>query len=267
MWPNMYIILKMNIKALSLTFLVSLSIHIAILALGINFVAIPEVHDHQFKIRQLRLFGSKTAQKHNLFSMPNIKRHQEHEVKKPTLKQLSFNEPIVNKYAKKALDNSKKKFQKISMKKYLKDAPSQVQSAKQVLDEFSELSDLDIKFELPKGVPEDELNPRELVFYSFQKRTIQAYINSFIKELNHLSAKERANGVLLTNKKQTLAGRLTYDKNGDIVKIKTLAWSDEDKVQDFFLKILKNINSLPNPPKEIIENDQFAINFILNLNQ
>ena len=30
--------------------------------------------------------------------------------------------------------------------------------------------------------------------------------------------------------------------------------------------VLKNMQTLPNPPEEIVENDKFAINFILNIN-
>ena len=125
---------------------------------------------------------------------------------------------------------------------------------------------MNIQLEVPKGIKEDELNKHELVYYSFQKRTVMAYVNSFHKELNSF---EKSNPHLrfpLTRQKQSLAGRVIYDQNGDILRIETLKYTNISKLQDFFMNVLKNMNSLPNPPKEILENDQFAINFILSLN-
>ena len=38
----------------------------------------------------------------------------------------------------------------------------------------------------------------------------------------------------LTNNKEKIAGKITYDKNGDILKIETLKWTDIARLQDFF---------------------------------
>ena len=100
----------------------------------------------------------------------------------------------------------------------------------------------------------------------FKKRTIIAYINSFQKELNEFELKNPHKRFPLTQNKQKMAGRVVYDKNGDILRIQTLEWSRISDLQNFFMNVLKNMSSLPNPPHEILEDDQFAINFVLVLN-
>ena len=121
--------------------------------------------------------------------------------------------------------------------------------------------------EVPKGIPQDELNKYEQVFYSFQKRTVLAYINSFMHELNDFELQNPHLDFPIVQDPEQVAGKITYDHNGDILKIDTLKWSDEKKLQDFFMNVLKNMNSLPNPPKELLNKGTFAINFVLSLNQ
>ena len=153
----------------------------------------------------------------------------------------------------------------LDLKSFLKSNPNQLSA----MGQLKKLDDTDalFNFEVPKGVKEDELNKQELVFYSFRKRAAVAYMNSFIKELNQF---ERQNPHLrfpLTKKLEEIAGRITYDENGDILKIETLKWSKIDKLQDFFLEVLNNMSSLPNPPDALInEQRQFVVNFILTVN-
>ena len=153
-----------------------------------------------------------------------------------------------------------------SIKNFLtQDSSSTIpRSVSQHLGQNQVLFDLQV----PKGVPEDELNSAELVFYSFRKRTAITYINSFIKELNHFERTRPHLQFPLTKSPQLISGQITYDKNGDILKINTLRWSNITELQNFFMDVLKNMSSLPNPPKEIInENGEFVINFSLALNQ
>lgn len=127
-----------------------------------------------------------------------------------------------------------------------------------------------VNFDLvvPKGVKEDELNKHEMVFYSFRRRTALAYVNSFYKELNNFERKNPHLQFPLTQSKQEIAGKITYDKNGDILKIETLKWTQINQLQNFFMDVLKNMSSLPNPPKEVInKKEEFEINFVLTLNE
>lgn len=134
---------------------------------------------------------------------------------------------------------------------------------------LSRLDDADVLFDLevPKGVAEDELNKHELVFYSFRKRTALAYVNSFQKQLNRFETSNPHLRFPLTAQPETIAGKITYDKNGDILKIETLKYTQIKKLQDFFMDVLQDMSTLPNPPKEVInESDQFVINFVLSVN-
>lgn len=128
-------------------------------------------------------------------------------------------------------------------------------------------SDVGVNLELPKGVKLDELNEEELMFYSFQKRTAMKYISSFFSKLQEF---ERQNPHLefpLTKSKTRMSGKIIYDKNGNIVRIKILEWTKPQRLQDFFVDVLKDLDSLPNPPKLLIdENDEFAIVYSLLIN-
>lgn len=164
----------------------------------------------------------------------------------------------------KALDNLK--ISNNHIKSYLKSSSPGQQSPSQLLSALDETNVL-FDLQVPKGIKEDELNKHEMVFYSFRKRTALAYVNSFYKELNSFEMKNPHLRFPLTSKRQLISGKITYDKNGDILKIETKRWTDITKLQDFFMDVLKNMSSLPNPPKAIInEKDQFVINFSLTVN-
>jgi hypothetical protein len=157
------------------------------------------------------------------------------------------------------------KISKTSVKEFLTNPSKDFISATKILNSLDS-TDVVIDMEVPQGVEEDELNKHELVFYGFQSRTVKAYINSFRKELNSF---ERTNPHLrfpLTKSKQKISSRITYDKNGDILKIETVKWTDVKKLQAFFMDVLKNMTSIPNPPEQILDNDQFVINYVFTVN-
>lgn len=150
------------------------------------------------------------------------------------------------------------------IKGFLKTTPTGLSSS-QMLEQLKS-SDVAIELELPKGVKEDELNKKELVFYSFQRRTVLAYINSFQKELNEFSTQNPHLTFPLTSSKELMSGRVTYDKDGNILKIQTVKWTEIQKLQTFFMGVLKNMNSLQNPPKEITNGENFSVYFSLSIN-
>lgn len=128
-------------------------------------------------------------------------------------------------------------------------------------------SDILVNLEVPEGVNPDELNKYELMFYGFQRRTAIGYINSFYK---HLDKFQRENPHLtfpMTETKQTMTGRVTYDNKGNIVQIKMVRWSNEDRLQDFFVDVLKEMDTLHNPPQALWEKTgEFSIFFSLVVN-
>lgn len=262
----------MSFRRIGLTIFLSFFIHglilvqeVELIPFKVSFFTKPQV----LSIKSIRLRGKKDGLNQKLLTIPapNMaleKSTIESKIKKPTLKNLSYKPLPLNPFAKKIF-KTKLSSQKISMKKYLKSSAIKIPSARQVLDSLDS-TDLQLKFDLPKGVKEDELNKRELVFYSFQKRAVTKYINAVIKEVNDYNRKYPSKNFPPTDHKEKLAGRLIYDKDGNVITIKTLAWSNDKTVQDLFMKVLKGMEKLHNPPREIIENEQFAINFALSLN-
>lgn len=128
-------------------------------------------------------------------------------------------------------------------------------------------SDISVNLEVPQGVSPDELNKYELMFYGFQRRTAINYINSFYKNLDKF---RRANPHIefpMTKEMQVMTGRLTYDEKGNIKKIKMVQWTNVDKLQEFFVEVLKDMDTLHNPPQALWEeNGEFSIYFSLIVN-
>lgn len=128
-------------------------------------------------------------------------------------------------------------------------------------------SDILVNLEVPEGVNPDELNEYELMFYGFQRRTAINYINSFYKNLNKFQRENPHLAFPMTTEKQVMTGRLTYDEKGNIKQIKMIRWSNQDKLQDFFLNVLKEMDTLHNPPQALWEkNGEFSIFFSLVVN-
>lgn len=124
-----------------------------------------------------------------------------------------------------------------------------------------------LHFEPPEGIPEDELNSAEKIFYSFQKRTFMGYVNSFLSSYQSALTKHPAIQNALTSERHLLTGRITFDKEGNIVRIKILRSSANDEIHRLFEETLLNIRSLPNPPQAIIEDkDEFNIYYQLRIN-
>lgn len=128
-------------------------------------------------------------------------------------------------------------------------------------------SDILVNLEVPEGVNPDELNEYELMFYGFQRRTAIGYVNSFYK---HLDKFQRENPHLqfpLTETKQIMTGRLTYDEKGNIKQIKMIRWTNVDRLQGFFEEVLKDMDTLHNPPKPLwSKTGEFSIFFSLVIN-
>jgi hypothetical protein len=124
-----------------------------------------------------------------------------------------------------------------------------------------------IQFDPPEGITEDELNSVEKIFYSFQKRTFQTYVNSFIKTYYDVL---RSNPILkshLNNERHRLNGRVTFDDNGNILAVKIMRSSQSDEVHKLFETTLDQMRAIPNPPKALVQKDgTFSIYFSLYIN-
>ncbi len=109
------------------------------------------------------------------------------------------------------------------------------------------------KFVPPKGIPEDELNSIEKIFYGFQKRTYQAYVSSLLSHYATLLTQRPYVEKTIFKKKQQLTGRIAIDIDGNITSVKFIQSSDNNDIQSLFEKTLVGIRSLPNPPKELLQ--------------
>ncbi len=71
----------------------------------------------------------------------------------------------------------------------------------------------------------------------------------------------------MTENKQVMTGRLTYDEKGNIKQIKMIRWSNEERLQGFFENVLKEMDVLHNPPQALWEKQgEFSIFFSFVVN-
>lgn len=125
-----------------------------------------------------------------------------------------------------------------------------------------------LHFEPPEGISEDELNSVEKIFYSFQKRTFISYVNAFLSSYHDKVLNAPQVQSALRTERHLLTGKIDFDREGNILRIKILRSSHNDDIHELFETTLREIRTLPNPPKAIIENkDQFTIYYQLRINQ
>ena len=124
-----------------------------------------------------------------------------------------------------------------------------------------------LNFELPQGKDLDELNESELKLYSFLRRGAIKYVNSISAEIKEFELKNPHLHFPLTDAKQVLTGRMVFDKEGNLKQIKMVRWTNVGKLQSFFENVLKRIDTLQNPPKELwAQEGEFAIFVTLQVN-
>lgn len=126
---------------------------------------------------------------------------------------------------------------------------------------------ISLSYDVPNGKDLGELNKSELRLYGFFKRGAQKYSNSVVTELNNFNNRHPHLNFPLTEEKQTLTGRLTYDGQGNLKQIKMVRWTNIDKLQTFFEDVLKRMDHMQNPPKELWEeNGEFVVFVTLQIN-
>lgn len=127
---------------------------------------------------------------------------------------------------------------------------------------------ISLKYEVPDGKNLDELNEAELRLYSFLKRGAKNYATSVAAELHDFQLKYPHLHFPMTDDKHVMTGRMTYDKNGNLKQIKMIRWTNNDKLQQFFENVLKRMEIMQNPPKELWaeNNDEFTIFMTLQIN-
>jgi hypothetical protein len=124
-----------------------------------------------------------------------------------------------------------------------------------------------LNFEVPEGKKADELNESQLKLYGFLRRGAMKYVNSLSLELKEFELKNPHLQFPMTDNKQIMTGRLVYDSEGNLKQIKMVRWTNIDRLQGFFENVVKRLEQLQNPPKELwAENGEFTIYVTLQIN-
>lgn len=126
-------------------------------------------------------------------------------------------------------------------------------------------SDANFQIELPPGLKLDQLNEAQMVLYNFQMRTAKQYFNSFYANLGEHQQQKPHLTFPMTDKKQRMTGKITYDESGNIIKIQMVQVTSQTNLQDFFENLLKRMHTVSNPPKMILSNGEFSVYFSLNI--
>ena len=134
-----------------------------------------------------------------------------------------------------------------------------------MLEGTQKISDAVVSIEVPEGIEPDELNKYELMFYGFQKRTAINYINSILSNLTKFQ-KTYPNYQLPSNTKILMTARVTYDPQGNVTQIKMIRWTHVNELQNLFENVVKDIDQLHNPPKQLWEKQgEFSMFYTLEI--
>jgi hypothetical protein len=126
------------------------------------------------------------------------------------------------------------------------------------------VTEFNLQYEPPEGVSMDELNSVEKMFYSFNKRAYESLISSFVRSFNRMKLRRPSIRQELLNENHNLTGRITFDREGNILAIKIIRVSSNDIVQTLFQNILEGVGKIHNPPKDLLkQSGQFNMYFSL----
>ncbi len=130
-----------------------------------------------------------------------------------------------------------------------------------------ENTDFNIGITPPAGVNIDQLNSMEKIYYGFQKRTFESYVNSFLSSYQKVMLERPLLKKSLMNSLHQMTGRIVFDSQGNIISIKIIKSSLSDDVHELFEKTLLSIGKLPNPPKSLLnDKGELTIYYQLNIN-
>lgn len=123
-----------------------------------------------------------------------------------------------------------------------------------------------LQFDPPEGIPQDELNSVEKIFYSFQRRTFTSYVNTFISNYHQMSLQSSKLKQALQTQSHDLLGKVEFNERGETTSIRVMEGSPIQEVRDLFEKTLKDLK-LPNPPKDLLREDgRLVIYYRLKIN-
>lgn len=180
-----------------------------------------------------------------------------------TIQQRPGTRPVVAAKSAQAMNKISLKSQEF--RDYSKSFPSGGLAISDMISSAQKISDAVVSIEVPEGIEQDQLNEYELMFYGFQKRTAMNYVNSILKNLDSFQRKH-PHYKIPTSGRITMTARLTYDSQGNVQQIKMIRWTHVDELQGLFEDIVKNIDQLHNPPKQLWEKQgEFSMFYTLEI--
>lgn len=247
---------------------------------------------NQEQIRQIRQVGVRGGHKDG-FSAPlpkgNPEKEQQEEKSSPAEKQpgpaglslqdLSANQNPPPQQAERKQDQTKQNNEGLSLRNSPQ-ARERIARQQQMIqgDVLSEIgrssraqqviqnTGFNLQFEPPEGIPADELNSVEKIFYSFQRRTFTSYVTTFISNYYEMSHQSSQLKRILQNESHDLTGRVEFNREGQVNSIRIIKGSPRQNVYDLFEKTLKDLK-LPNPPKDLLREDgNLVIYYRLKIN-
>ena len=177
----------------------------------------------------------------------------------------------LSKKDKSALFEIKKKSKNLTIKNQNNQIRNQIvknASSRTNISNILKNSQFDIHIEPIENLEKDELNSMDKTFYSFNRRVSINYIKSVLKTYHYMDSLNKNLDKSLKNSSDVLSARVTFDRLGNIDRIKILKSSNDDNIHNLFEQALRGMSNLPNPPSAFIKNrDFFSIYYQLRINK
>jgi hypothetical protein len=125
---------------------------------------------------------------------------------------------------------------------------------------------VNIKMDIPQGVKFNQLNRYDKILYGFTIRLQSLFQSSIIK--NFLDAEFANPNFSKQAAQQTtkIRGKVTYDKNGQLIRVYSLNGAQYKLLQDAFMNSLNDVHIIQNIPDLVFnENDNFHLEINLEV--
>ncbi|MCB9091761.1 MAG: hypothetical protein H6621_03470 [Halobacteriovoraceae bacterium] len=262
-----------NLQKIQNTFLVLsiaivLLVHVILLFLSSQILVaenkLQETRQEKF-IVDIKPLGEKNKETNNKILMQAYNAKKRNRVENSTVSQTQSPSQEKNEQKEKT-GNTQKSFKKYirkdnqgeSLRKFL---PYQLQNSR-VADSNALFS-----LEIPEGLPEDQLNRLTQVFYSFYKRIGTKYISTIVDKYFEYEREKPHMHIPVNEQEDSTVIRASYDEFGNVLRIRVLKKGKYAYHQKFFSDTIEAIQSIPNPPKQLLDSKkQFHVIYSLEYN-
>ena len=115
---------------------------------------------------------------------------------------------------------------------------------------------------IPKGVKEEALNKWQMVLYSFHKRVFSQYLTQLYIQAQNMERNYPYSQFPYVREPDSVRVKATYEEDGTLTRVEKLKQSGSRLLNEFFQNAMQDMDSIPNPPKLIInDKGQFELIF------